>query len=203
MADTGWVNGGTFQNVDRSGGPAWNTPANAETQDDSYTYTFSTSIISTDWLRITNFGFSIPEGATIDGIEVRADKFATVASSIRDSYIYLRTSAGQSGDNKADTETYWQNSDTDNYISWGGATDDWNAGFDYADINDESFGIDISAYHAQLFRNARIDHVQIKIYYTEGGAPPAEGWDKKMNNVKNIKSINGIPVENIKSVNGV
>lgn len=191
MPDTGWVSPGTVVNADRNGATAWNTPENAISQDDQFAYTFSVSSgVYTDWLRATNFGFSIPVGATIDGIEVRFDKFASAINSIQDSSLRLRKSTGQVGDDKADTETYWDGSDTDTYTVYGGASDNWNAGLIYSDINDSNFGVDLSAYHAAGLRNARVDHVQIKVYYTEGGAAQ-KAIDKSMINSMINANING------------
>ncbi|GAH12612.1 unnamed protein product, partial [marine sediment metagenome] len=48
--------------------------------------------VESDWLRATNFGFNIPTDATIDGIEVRMDRYATddTQDSIKDYDIRLR-----------------------------------------------------------------------------------------------------------------
>ena len=121
--------------------------------------------VETDYLRCTNFGFSIPTGATIDGIEMEIDKHATL-SSIKDYSIRLRDSSGQVGDNKSSTD-WWDLTDDDAYNVYGGSTDTWNAGLSVSDINSADFGIDIAVKNHGTSNTAYVDHVRIKVYYTE------------------------------------
>ena len=105
MADTGWTSPGTAANVDRDGKTDWSNVDYAKVDNSSC----AADTISTDyndWLRMTNFGFAIPAGATIDGIEVRHKKAGTSGDQIKDSSLRLRKTAGQVGDDKA-TATWW------------------------------------------------------------------------------------------------
>lgn len=164
MADTGWLSAGTMATVDRDAKTAWTDPDNAKVSDNSDTQAFTNNTY-TDWLRATNFGAAVPVGATIDGVLLSIEK-NEASGDVKDSSIRLRTDAdGQIGDDKATVDA-WPAVDT--YIEHGGAADDWNAVLDDADVNHANFGFDIS-FLATGFSQGRIDHIRVKIYYTEGG----------------------------------
>jgi len=174
---TAWKSPGTCATADRSGGNNWASVDNAKTQSDTYAYSNIDATGNSDWLRCTNFGFTIsdiPDNSTIDGIEVGMDKYgASGDDKIRDDALYLRKSSGQVGDDKA-TVDMWPNSDTDAYIAYGSSSDDWNSGLTDDDTRTNDFGIDLSAYNIHTSqRSARVDHIRIRVYYTEGEAPPA------------------------------
>ena len=142
----------------------WNNVDNSKSQSDSYAQVSLTMFAYSDYLRVVNFKFSIPE-STIDGIIVEIDKYAS-NTMIRDNKVYLVLNGIIQGDNYA-LFPYWPLSDTDNYISYGSNIDDWNSDFTYNDVNDATFGIQISAIYSGLSSAvAFIDHIRIKIYYT-------------------------------------
>ncbi|KKK73039.1 hypothetical protein LCGC14_2897860, partial [marine sediment metagenome] len=150
----------------------WLNTNSATTQDDVDAYvSFTPSTDDTsDWLQLTNFGFSIPAGATIEGIEIQIDKHATQSTSIKDGALYLRKTGGQVGDDKADTINYWDIVIDSNYDSYGGSTDLWGTNWTVSDINSANFGIDLyTAYFGSIATDSRIDHAQIVVYYTTVG----------------------------------
>ncbi|KKM99168.1 hypothetical protein LCGC14_1150580, partial [marine sediment metagenome] len=152
----------------------WVNTNKATLQDDDDLYvSFSASTEDTsDWLRLTDLGFNIPIGATIDGIEVQIEKEATVSSSIKDEEIYLRKTVGQAGINRADTVNYWDIVDDDNYDIYGGPTDLFGTTWTAAEINSADFGVDLYVkYFGGVAAEARIDHVQIIVYCTESSSP--------------------------------
>jgi len=177
-SDTGWINPQTAENIDRDGENAWYQPNRIKIQDDSKSYPFTNAGHYTNWIRATNFDFSIPEENQIDGIEVRFDKFASYDNDhIIDSSIRLLISTGVKGSDKA-TGTYWNKGDTDTYILYGGSSDKWDTTWTLANINSIEFGIQLSAYtNSQEY--PCVDHIQMKIYYSEIGGeetdPPT--WD--------------------------
>ena len=68
---------GTLADDDTSGTETWSDPTNAAASDDSYaTNSRSGTSVQTHRLKATNFGFSIPTGATIEGIEVSVERKA-------------------------------------------------------------------------------------------------------------------------------
>lgn len=168
MPTTNFKAGGTFASVDDASGATWGTPENAGASDDLYANASAgASPNHTDFLRITNFGFTasdIPSGSLINGIEVSIERAETNTGSGNDRTIILRKTSGQIGDNKA-TATTWPS--TDNTANYGGATDTWNAGLLDSDIVSADFGIDISANRASGSVSFRVDYVSIAVTYTE------------------------------------
>jgi len=94
---------------------------------------------------------------------VQIERKAAEASEIRDDAIYLRKTAGQTGDNKADTGTWWPTNEAS--ATYGGAADDWNAGLLDSDIRDSDFGVDISIYGVSGY-TGYIDHVQVRVHWS-------------------------------------
>ncbi|MHA2031369.1 MAG: hypothetical protein ACW99Q_18490, partial [Candidatus Kariarchaeaceae archaeon] len=121
------------------------------------------------WLRAIDFGFDIPTGSTINGIEVGMDRKATI-SSIKDYDVRLRNSSGQVGLNKSKSG-YWDLTDDDSYTLYGGSSDTWGASWSVSEINAATFGIDIAIKNYGATNEASIDHIQIKVYYTEPDTP--------------------------------
>ncbi|KKL63433.1 hypothetical protein LCGC14_2175150, partial [marine sediment metagenome] len=133
---------------------------------------YSTPILPSQshWIRLTDFNFAIPAGATIDGIVVEIDRYSpqTGQDSIRDDSIRLRNATGQVGAEKA-TATWWGTVDNDAYDSYGGASDLWGkpTGWTVLEINDASFGVDLAVKNDGVSNIAYIDEVRITVYYTE------------------------------------
>lgn len=177
MASEGPRSGGTFANDATVGTVDWSGPSNASASDNSYATSGSGTDpagITTKYLKATNFGFSIPGGATIDGILVEVEgKHVSATGSDTTSGVKLVKADGTFGiGNK--TGGSWTTTDT--YRSFGGASDLWSNSWTPADINDADFGVGISR---TLFREdaatqtvSSIDHIRITVYYTEAGGGP-------------------------------
>lgn len=179
MPNTGAVSCGTGTNEVISGSD-WINPGNITASDDSRStaaLTGSASLRFTQYLIASNFGFSIPSGATIDGILVEIERSATTTSgSPRDLIVQLTddaASTGLAGDNKADTATTWPT--TDAYASYGGASDTWAFSPTDSIINASGFGVLIRAQKTsgETSTTVRVDHVRITVYYTAGASGPA------------------------------
>ncbi|MHA2247395.1 MAG: hypothetical protein ACXADY_20780 [Candidatus Hodarchaeales archaeon] len=200
MADTGWVTGDSGS-IDRDGKQAWANGDNPETQNDTYASVCVPKEDYSDWIRMWDFGFDviIPAGSTITGIEVRIDKHGS-ETLIKDSSVRLVLDGVSGGDDKA-SATIWPNTDTDTYVTYGGPGDMWSTAYDLTDVSDFHFGWQISAYNEDITvcKNAYIDHMQMKIYYTE----PVYG--NKVNGVPsaNIGSVNDVPTTDIETINEV
>lgn len=188
MAVTGYKSPGTCTSEDRDGKAAWSNPSYASASEDDRAISDVGASTYSDWLRCVNFGFTtgdIPEGATITGIELSIERQAETAVNTYDSAIYLRTSAGQgTSDNKAVADL-WPTADAS--ATYGGDADTWNTGYDDSDIRDSTFGVDISIAnnHGTQAREARIDHVQIRVYYTVAGA---DALPMAMNHYRRMRS---------------
>jgi len=59
------------------GGTAWSNPTNVTASDNSYASVSLSFLVVSDALVATNFGFSIPVTATVDGITVSIEKNGT------------------------------------------------------------------------------------------------------------------------------
>jgi len=174
MAVTDYKTPGTAASVDRDGKVEWTDVDYAKASDDDRATCQVGKEDYGDWLRLTNFGFStddIPDGATIDGIEVKIEHKADDEADPEttwDSALYLRKTASQAGDNKA-SATPWSTEDEE--VTYGASDDDWNSGLADSDIRDSGFGIDLSSYNNSTVGEwlASIDCVWIRVYYTVGG----------------------------------
>jgi hypothetical protein len=139
--------------------------------DDTYA-TASTTIraSTTHYLKATNFGFSIPSGATINGILVEIERKKTGSALIKDSSVKIVKSDGTIGStNQADTVNDWPTSDT--YKSYGSSSDLWGETWAYSDINDIDFGVVLSDTQGK-YMVASVDHIRITVYYTAGEGSP-------------------------------
>lgn len=117
-------------------------------------------------LKATNFGMTIPSGATINGIKIDIEKKASGV--VTDNIVKIIKADGSFGTlNKALADA-WGSSD--GYISYGGSLDLWGESWAYTDINDADFGVVISATVPDS-GTASIDHIRITVYYT--AAPPS------------------------------
>jgi len=164
MPDTGWVSAGLGQSIAKGATP-WTTPTLVYTSNNAYAEAAMADEGFSYWLRTTTYGFAIPAGSTIDGIKARFEKRAQTASQIKDWDVKLVKAGSEQGDDKGSGD-WWTTSDT--YVVHGGAGDLWGSAWTPADINAGNFGVSISARNYDLSpRDALIDHVQIKVYYTE------------------------------------
>jgi len=168
--DTGALSPGTV--VNDGTGNEWRNVNNVKISDNVYAYKLD------DWgdenkLKATNFGFSIPTGATIDGIEVEIERRATGDQLVKDDSLYIVKSDGNYGSsNKADTVNLWPTTDT--YKTYGSPSDLWGETWTAEDINSSNFGVGISAhcYFVDYGSKAEIDHIRITVYYSVGTVSP-------------------------------
>ena len=155
---------------------AWSNPDNAKVSDDVYTLCSGNNANNTisHYLKATNFGFSIPTGATVDGITVEIEKKSLFYTSgqdyNRDYDIELVKGGVISSNNKADTATDWPATDT--YTSYGSSSDLWGLSLTPADINASDFGVVIAMkwFRVDAVAKPNVDHICITVYYTESGA---------------------------------
>ena len=178
MADTGAISPGTMADDATVGTVAWTNPDNAKVSDNNWAelegfYEY------THYLKATNFGFSIPTGATINGILVEYQKFSGVELATIDSEVKIVKSNGSIGTtNRADLVNPWiASGNPTSYTSYGSSSDLWGETWEYTDINDVDFGVVISALvgiNDPDFNDiADVDHIRITVYYTESGGATA------------------------------
>ncbi len=148
---------------------AWTNPNRVVASDDSKANASSTANVTTHYLKATNFGFTVPAGATINGVTVEIERMTTNNTAARktiDNIVKLVKGGVISGTDKADTVSKWPI--TDAYATYGGAADLWGLTLAYTDVNAADFGVAISANTTSdgAAVNARIDHIRITIDYT-------------------------------------
>jgi hypothetical protein len=162
------VSGGGFGTV------AWSNPGNITSSDNSHaTASFGGGTDSGfDYLRATNFGFSIDSDATIDGIEVIFER-KDAGGSVTDSNIYIINGDGSAGVGSTNRSAgaAWPTSDTS--ATFGSSSDSWGESWTPAKVNSSDFGVQIRCSSSAGFGvtdTASVDHVQITIHYTEASS---------------------------------
>jgi hypothetical protein len=168
-------NPGTCVNATGVGALAW-TPSpttQVNTSDNLYATATATSAISTqltNYLKCTGYGFSIPAGATINGIKLDTErKISNVTSANgKDNDVKLLNAAGAIvGVNHATITAY---TTTDTAEAHGTAADVWGAGLTVTDINSPNFGAvysgSITKTSTSTTRRITVDWMPITITYT-------------------------------------
>ena len=179
MPDTGWTKPGAGANVS-GGNEAWVNPGNITADDASTSSTgFLSASETSDYLYGDSFGFSIPIGATIDGVEFRFERqnpFGGSGDEVGDHTVQLvNDSATRFGNNKA-AGGDWPSSLTLSSI-YGGPTDPWGATLSPAICNDADFGVQVRAeVTSGSFVVGDVDYFELKVYYTETTTLEQEGF---------------------------
>lgn len=117
-----------------------------------------------NYLKATNFGFTAPGTATINGVKVEINKKADNAANVTDTVVKL-VKGGTVGGNDKSSATPWNTSF--GYSSYGGSADLWGNTLTYSDVNSSTFGFVISCSAANVPETAYIEHVRITIYYSD------------------------------------
>ena len=164
---TGARYAGTGASVTGVGTVAWTSPGSITADDTSYATCALANSAQSNYLSATNFGFSIPAGSTINGIQVSIMRQRSSFSSpdIRDTVVSLIKGGTVTGANRAATSTNWPTSM--GTASYGTTSDLWGATWTPADINASDFGVALSANSTgSSSRTASVDYMQITVTYT-------------------------------------
>lgn len=187
MATQGPNSPGTLANADRSGGIAWASPSNAASSNDSHT-THTTDGVNnaSDYLVATNFGFSIPSGATIDGFLVEVEGKKSSGAFIGADLFYLtKDGSTDAGENMVGSYGSGTWTTTDAYMSWGDATYLAATSWTYSEVNASTFGVMLSVSNSGDSGDiASVDHIRITIHYTEVVAPQLSTSDLRRNHLR-------------------
>ncbi len=173
-ASTGPNHPGTAASDSSNGSSqAWSNLTNALTQNDLYAdATVNKANPTTQYLKLTNFGFSIATDAVIDGIQVEVDRYTSTGQIIDQSVKLVK--GGTIGGTEKSGGAAWPTSDTDAYVSYGGSADLWGQTWTAADINSANFGIAIAATKpnsGNSTRDAHVDDVRVTVTYHGNQAP--------------------------------
>lgn len=140
----------------------WFTPGDALTSNDLYAAAPLGSNETSHYLKVTNFGFSIPAGNVVNGVLVEYEVSAS-GGVTNDNSVRLVVGGTITGSDRA-TGTIWPAADT--YLSRGGSSDNWGLSLTASDVNASNFGVAISAHAGAGGDEADIDHVRITLTYT-------------------------------------
>ncbi|MHC4463939.1 MAG: CxxxxCH/CxxCH domain c-type cytochrome, partial [Planctomycetota bacterium] len=153
---------------------AWSSTGNVFASDNSNAGAYNLpNLKQTNNLLVTGFGFAIPGGSTINGIEVAIERREAGKSSfvvIRDNLVSMIKGGTVTGDNKA-SGADWPG--TDGTATYGSSSDTWGEAWTSGDINAADFGVAISAKAISSLgfgnEHAYIDHITITVHYTLAG----------------------------------
>ena len=178
MADTGWQFCGTGAGTSSgvfAGDWAWVNPGNITADDNVYANRSGIyPAENTQGLSGYNFGFSIPSGDTIDGIEIRYRRLVDQGVSHNERALRLRLADGSIGaTDRAVTNEDWAT--TEEVAVRGGSTDLWGETPTPADINDIDWGYTLAtanndtAWAGANPHNAQVDSFEMRVYHTSSG----------------------------------
>lgn len=148
----------------------WVNPSNAGADDGSEASITAATFDSPDvsyWLWATNFGFSVPAGATINGLQVEIKRRCSAGAAVDNRVSFYDTSVGNTNlsDNKF-SGTAWPASST--VATYGGPTDTWNiAGIDATFVNQADFGLVLSVKANAADTDVHVDYMRVTVFYTE------------------------------------
>lgn len=119
---------------------------------------------ATIYLVASGFNFTIPENATITGIEVEILQSSTQGRCV-DNCIQLYKLGAVVGDNRANPIHIWPHNQTS--MIYGEPNDLWGLSLTPADVNALGFGVAISAFKNRAGPGgAFVDTVRVTVYYT-------------------------------------
>lgn len=162
MASQGPNSGATAANTSLGGFASWSNTGNVFASDNSYASAVTGMGADTsDGLDVTNFGFTIPSGSTINGVVVEIEEKKT--GTVNSHTVQLMSAGSPIGTNQSGSEA-WHASDT--YLSYGSSSSLWGATLTTTTVNASTFGVRIRASLMNINDTAYVDHVRITVYYT-------------------------------------
>lgn len=164
-------------NDDGTGAWGFTSPSAALFPDNSFaTATATLALLGghTDYLKVQGFGLSIPQAASICGIQMTMNKSASginVLASVSDYRIRLMKEGTLVGSNKAKSGSWGSSEST---FTYGAAGDLWGTSWSAAELNSGDFGVAVSAQIngvLSLLPSANINDVSLKVFYQVSTLP--------------------------------
>jgi hypothetical protein len=141
-------------------------------------------------LVFSNFGFTLPDEAVIDGIEVTVERYA-VGTNVEDRLVTLQysgTTTTSPGKQKIDK---WPAADAT--TQYGGTSDRWNRIWTPAEINGTDFGFLISAEgDGEDLEYANIDWIEATVYYHTEENVDSTGGAESDSTAPNVATFNPV-----------
>lgn len=140
----------------------WNSVTNVYSSNNSRADSSSTSAI----MAATGFAFSIPGGATIDGITVEVEGYGSGSQAARRGLTASLTKDGSTlaGTRGAQIDMTTTNPETD-YKTWGGSSSLWGTTWSTTEVNATTFGVLLQPSGTTNYVRY-VDHVRVTITYT-------------------------------------
>lgn len=136
----------------------------------------------------SNFGFTIPDGATIDGVEVVCGLLGYQGHPASTIYDYYVTASSCGSKSVSSAFSYV----TITAKTYGGATDKWDGSPTVAQLNASTFEITFQCAiynkYSGSTSTAYMDYMKVKIYYTEASGPAL------------LKTVNGLAKASVKTL---
>lgn len=151
MASQGPLTGSVGANDASFGTGAWSNPTNAQVEDGIFASIVSPAGGGSNYLKVQGFGFSIPAGATINGIllEIK-QKFTTTANgAVQSKVVKMVKSDGTFSTTDKGSITQW--SATLGFVGYGSSSELWGESWGASDINSANFGAVVSTTSATCF----------------------------------------------------
>lgn len=148
---------------------SWYDPGLARCDDDaSYATTdlLNNGQISS-YIIFENFGLSVPQEATVEGIEVVVIRRSHQAARLADRSVRLIRNGRMVGQDQRSSEPWDKNWEAAYY---GGEDHTWGTAWAPTLVNSPNFGVAISVEQLGGSSRAEIDEVLVTVYYTENGA---------------------------------
>jgi len=165
--DTGWVVAGAGAEDTSVGTAGWTSPENITSDDTNRATRQSTG--NSYYLYADQFDFSsIPDTATIVGVEVRRQAHSG-SGSINDASIRLFNASGSPEGNDKSEAAAWSTT-VDTVVSFGGADDTWGVSLSPSIVKDPDFGWGLAV--SGSLDTANVDVMEMKIHYTTSGTVP-------------------------------
>ena len=148
--------------------PVWLTVAGALSESGMTSNAAQLTLVSVpyiDELRLSQFGVSIPDGATITGIQVEVRK-ATLSGNAVDDTVRLMRDGSPTGSSHAQSQP-WPTALT--VASYGGAYETWGTTWTLADVRSVGFGVSIAPKYTgppEGNERAYVDSVRLTVFYT-------------------------------------
>jgi hypothetical protein len=159
---------------------SWVNPNKAQVLDGVYAVAgVNPGTAQSHYLNATNFGFSIPTGATINGVLL--ETYFTHSGSATDKSVKL-VKGGTIGGTEHSASTNLGGHDS-SYFPYGNSTDLWGLTLTPADINASNFGAVVSYQGIPSTGGlVNVDHIRITVTYTAASSA----------SISNIQSITNI-----------
>jgi hypothetical protein len=167
---------GTGANFNDGGTTAWTDPGNAtgDTTGTAATVSPPSNGSTSQRLRLSNFGFSIPSGATIDGVTVEVEQQAGNANRHRWNSVRLLIGGSESGSDLSDASAI---PTAKGFKTFGSASNLWGLTPSSTDINGTDFGVSLKIdRNAAQATTTSIFRVRITVDYTLNTALEQSGY---------------------------